>query len=460
MSDYMIETETKIPVMMEADVVVCGGGASGMGAALGAARAGAKTVLIERNAFLGGVATATIMPIFLMDFENLNGFTKELVAELSQRGKAWCGTVINFDPEAYKQVALEKLYDAGVNLLFSSFVSKPVMENRAVKGVIVENKSGRAAIPGKVVIDCTGDADIAYRAGAPCTFGRESDHKIRPMTINFRIGNVDFSKILEYAKQFPDQFSPDPFLQVFETDKKCARITGFFDLVEQARAKGELDKDCHYIRFEGVDLDNGVTTVNNVRLYDLDPTNAFDLSRAEIEGRKQVEQLYRFVKNYLPGCQKAFLIDTSANIGVRESRRILGDYVLTEEDILREKDLKDSIALIHRRHIPGQEMHNPDRQEGSPVDLPARSLRKKVYSFQVPFRSFLPQKVENLLVAGRAMSQDHQADTWTRGMYCLIVLGQAAGIMAASAVQCGVKIDTIDVFRHRDQLAKQNILIK
>ncbi|MDA8228658.1 MAG: FAD-dependent oxidoreductase [Desulfitobacterium hafniense] len=457
---FIREEGLDIPVALDVDVVVCGGGAAGIGAALGAARAGAKTVLIERNSFLGGVATATIMPIFLMDLEHVNGFTKELITEIIRRGRAWSGTVLNFDPEAYKQVALELLCDAGVEFLFNTFVSRPIMEAGVIKGVIVENKSGRLAIMGKVVIDTTGDADVAYRAGVPCTFGRESDHKIRPLTINFRIGNVDFSKVVEYATQRPEEFSPDPLAQVLEMDKKCLRITGFFELVEQARQRNELDKDCHYIRFEGVDVDNGVTTVNNVRVYDLDPTNGFDLTRAEIAGRKQVELLFKFIKKYIPGCENAFLIDTSANIGVRESRRILGDYILNEQDILNEKKVPDSIALIYRRHIPGQEMHNPDRQEGSSTDHWARTLYKKLFSFQVPYRSFFPKQVENLLVVGRSMSQDHQADTWTRGMYCLIVLGQAAGILASIAARNNIKARELNVQNYRDQLYRQNILIE
>ncbi|NLI92124.1 MAG: FAD-dependent oxidoreductase [Peptococcaceae bacterium] len=456
--EFLREEAKRVPIIMKAEVLVCGGGPSGIGAAIGAARAGAKTILVERNSFLGGVATATIMPIFLMDRERLNGFTKELVDELVKQEKAWCGTVINFDPEAFKQVALEKLDHAGVTLLFNTWVSEPIVENGTVKGIFVENKSGRQAILAEKIIDATGDADIAYRAGAPCVFGRETDHKIRPLTINFRIGNIDFEKMLDYCQKHPDQFSPDRFVQVVEPEKKCLRITGFFDLVEEARQNGEVDKDCHYIRFEGIDFKNGVVTVNNVRLYEFDPTNGLDLSKAEIEGRKQISQLVNFIKSKLPGCENAFLIDTSCNIGVRESRRIIGSYILNEADILNNKEIPDRVAMFYRRHNPGQDMHNPDRQEGSKTDLSARQLHRNVYQYEVPYRCFLPQNVDNLLVVGRAMSQNHQADTWTRGMFSMIVIGQAAGIMAAVAAQSGIKLGDIDVASNRSKLSAQNIV--
>lgn len=456
--EFVKEEAKEVPVFRRTEVLVCGGGPSGMGAAVGAARSGAETVLIERNSFLGGVATATIMPIFLMERERLNGFTKELVEELAAQNKAWCGTVVNFDPEAFKRVALEKLDQAGVTLLFDTWVSQPIVENGTIRGVFIENKSGRQAILADKIIDATGDADLAYRAGAPCVFGRETDHKIRPMTINFRIGNLNFEKMLAYCQKHPDQFSPDRFVQVVEPEKKCLRITGFFDLVEEARRNGELDKDCHYIRLEGIDFENGVATVNNVRLYEFDPTDGFDLSKAQIKGREQAEQLFRFIRSKLPGCENVFLIDTSTNIGVRESRRIIGSYVLNEPDILNGKETPDRVGMFYRRHNPGQDMHNPDRAEGSETDLSARQLHRNVYQYEVPYRCFLPQQVDNLLVVGRAMSQDHQADTWTRGMFSMIVIGQAAGIMAAAAVRSGVRLADIDVASNRSQLSAQHIL--
>lgn len=237
---WIEEPSRRIPVVGTADVLVAGGGPAGIGAALGAARAGAKTLLVERNGFLGGVATAVMMTTWNVPSRCLSGIPREIVRRLLERdGAIDGGPTIPFDPETFKEVAENACLEAGVELLYYTTLSAPVVDAGQVSGVIVENKSGRQALTARVFVDCSGDADLAARAGVPCVKGREKDGKMRPFTILFRLGNVDIRRVVEYARQHPDQFTADLNFQLLDLERGIVRISGFFDLVAQARAGPE-----------------------------------------------------------------------------------------------------------------------------------------------------------------------------------------------------------------------------
>jgi hypothetical protein len=437
--------------------VVAGGGPAGLGAAIGAARQGASTLLIERNGCLGGTATAAMMTTFNCPVDRLSGFSREMVARLLKEGGAWEGPTIPFDPEKFKEVALAFVEEAGARLLLYSWVTDPLVIDGKVHGVTVQNKSGRQAILGGVVVDATGDADLAARAGAEVVKGRESDGKMRPMTILFRMGGVDIERVVEYARAHPDQFTADPSFQILDAEGGVVRLSGFFDLVAAARARGELDKDCHYVRFEGVNVKRGTIFVNSTRVYGVDGTNAWDLTRAEVEARQQMKQVAAFIQREIPGCEKAYVIDASSSIGVRETRRIRGPFVLTEEDILAHKTYEDTVAKIWRFHAAGRDWHSPDGGEGSSSNLVYRTAVTPLNWFEIPYRCFLPNGVQGLLVGGRTLSQTHQADMWTRGMYCCMVTGQVAGTAAALATQSRVEPSALDVRMLQDALAAQGV---
>jgi hypothetical protein len=455
--DYVWQEAREIPVAGKFDVVVAGGGPAGLGAAIGAARQGASTLLIERNGFLGGTATAAMMTTFNCPVDRLSGFSREMVARLLKEGGAWEGPTIPFDPEKFKEVALAFVEEAGARLLLYSWVTDPLVIDGKVHGVTVQNKSGRQAILGGVVVDATGDADLAARAGAEVVKGRESDGKMRPMTILFRMGGVDIERVVEYARAHPDQFTADPSFQILDAEGGVVRLSGFFDLVAAARARGELDKDCHYVRFEGVNVKRGTIFVNSTRVYGVDGTNAWDLTRAEVEARQQMKQVAAFIQREIPGCEKAYVIDASSSIGVRETRRIRGPFVLTEEDILAHKTYEDTVAKIWRFHAAGRDWHSPDGGEGSSSNLVYRTAVTPLNWFEIPYRCFLPNGVQGLLVGGRTLSQTHQADMWTRGMYCCMVTGQVAGTAAALATQSRVEPSALDVRMLQDALAAQGV---
>lgn len=454
--ETIYEPARDVPVFAKVDVLVAGGGPAGIGAAIAAARNGASTMLVERLSFLGGVATAAPMPVLNVPVETLSGVCRELFDRLIAQGGAVSGRLVNFDPEMMKDVALEMAVDAGVQLLFYTWVVAPLAEGDSIRGVIVENKSGRQAILAKTVIDCTGDADLAAAMGVPMVKGRESDGKMRPVTALFRLGNVDIRQVVEYSRTHPEEFTADPNKNVLDIDRGVVRIEGFYDTVKRAREAGELDRNIHYLRMEGVEVEKGVVFINTVRVYGIDGTSAADLSRAEVEARRQMRQIAAFIKKHIPGCEKSFLIDSAVSIGVRETRRIRGDYVVTGEDFFSGKHFEDGIAYLHRRALPGHEIHSPDGGEGGENDL-TRKLAAEEHYFEVPYRSLLPQGVENLLVAGRSISGTHEADAWFRGIYSCISMGQGAGTGAALAVRQGVAPRQIDVWLLRQTLAAQGV---
>lgn len=455
---FVREKARAVPVVAEVDVLVAGGGPAGFGAALAAAREGASTLLIERHGFLGGVATAALVSKFSQHKHRLYGLADEMVDEMVRRGGATVGAVINFDPECFKEVALELVEAAGVRLLLYSWAVAPLVEGGVVRGAIAENKSGRQAILARTTIDCTGDADLSYRAGVPWTKGRQSDGKMRPITLAFRMGNIDFRTIVAYARAHPQQFSPDPNFQVNDIEHGVVRISGFFDLVAEGKRRGELFPDCNYLRLEGVDVRRGICFVNNTRVYQVDGSDAWDLTKAEVEARRQIRQLASFIQKRVPGCDNAFVLDTAPSLGVRETRRIVGQHVLTEEDVVAGGRFPDRVVRVHS-HLaaPGVEIHDPDGDEGSAVDTHAREIVHEERGFFIPYRSLLPQKVAGLLVAGRCISQTHEADKWTRNEVWCIEMGQAAGTAGAVAARAGVDVRAVDVAAIQGRLLAQGV---
>ncbi|MCW2760695.1 MAG: dependent oxidoreductase [Marmoricola sp.] len=455
-----LEERMRYPVVAEVDVVVAGGGPAGIGAAIGAAREGARVMLVERNSFLGGTATAVQMATWDMAVERMTGYSYDLATELVERGGAVGGGVsVPFDPEIVKQVTLEHIRKNDIDLLLYSSICGPVMDGDVVKGIIVENKSGRQALLAKTVIDCTGDADVAARAGATYVMGREKDNAMRPMTVLVRLGGMDLPKLVDYARSHPEDFDPDTSFHVLDIENGLLRIIGFYSYCEAGHERGDLDRGINYLRFEGVQVDKGVAFVNSVRIFNVDGTNAFDLTKAELQAREQIEQLVAFIQANIPGCEESYVIDTSSNMGVRETRRIVGAHTLTEEEVHdTDHHPSDSIAKIWRYLAPGLDSHSPDPGvEGSKGDLLHRGAERPLISFQIPYGVLVPENVDGLLVGGRSISTTHMADRATRGMYCCMVTGQAAGTAAALAAASGTTPRNVNIDDLQKALVRQGV---
>jgi len=453
----ILEAARQIRVVADVDVLVAGGGPAGLAAAVTAAREGASTLLVERHAFLGGAATANLVYKLSQHREVLYGLSAEIIDELVRQKAAVSGRVINFDPEAYKRLTLEIIQRAGAELLFHTWVVAPILEDGTLRGVFIENKSGRQAILAKTTIDCTGDADIAHAAGVPVHTGQKSDGKMRPMVLLFRMAGIDFNAMVDYARSHPDQFSPDPNRQVCDIEVGVVRMWGFFNLVEVARQRGELPTGFHSLELEGVNVERGICYVNGAEVFGVDGTDAKDITKAEIAARNQIPMLAAFVRKYIPGCENAFLLDTAANIGVRETRHIHGEYTLNENDCATGRVFEDRVVRVSTHLVaPGWKMHSPYGKEGTPEDPYRTKVAPELKCF-IPYRCLVPQKVDGLLVAGRSISQSHSADAWTRSQVWCMGMGQAAGTAAALAVMSGVTVKSLDIKCLQDRLRSQGV---
>ena len=422
----------------ETDVLVVGGGPAGLGAALGAANAGARVILAERYGFLGGNATAAlVMP--LMSFHTqkprrekvgsttllptdhgpgepvLAGAVTTFLERLVQAGGAISpslktGYVVPFDPEIFKLVSMELLDEAGVRFLFHAFASD-ILGDQGVKGVVFETKSGPVVIRAGVVVDCTGDGDVAARAGAPHEIGREHDQLVQPMTLMFRITEFERAAFNAYVKEHPDQWRG---------------VHGLWDLIRRATAAGELQLPREDMLFFATPHERELS-VNSTRVTKVLGTDVWDLSYAEWESRRQMRQIAAFLRRYVPGFEKAYVVQSGVNIGVRETRRILGDYQLTADDILQARKFPDVIA----RSTYPVDIHNPEGRGTMLKRVPPGE------AYDIPLRSLVPRGIEGLLVAGRCISGTHEAHSSYRVMPVSIATGQAAGVCAALSVRRG-----------------------
>ena len=456
------EPKREIPIVAEADVVVCGGGPGGLPAAIAAARHGANVLLIERYGFLGGLATAGLVAPMLGHTASrsnrpiVEGLLRETVERMHALGGApsWQEACqewgIRFNAEAFKYVADEMVQEAGVNLLLHTLVTGAIVEDGRITALITESKSGRQAVVGRVVIDATGDADVAFRAGAPTRQGREFDGRVQSMGSFVHIGGVP---------------------ELSEEERRAA-----VDRVLKAMEAGQL----HFYNpnFAAVNTMHSDHFSPNMIRAAGDPTNVHDLTRAELKVRRDVWQLVAFLRREVPGFEGCYVRATSPQIGPRESRQILGDYVLTGQDVQQGRKFEDAIArgswwidihcpLGHTHPVHLCVIECP-RRESCPFWLAEhdRSMisKNELYPpdddwYEIPYRCLVPKGIDNLLVSGRCISATHRAMAGARVMGTCMALGQAAGTAVALAVRDGVPPRDVDVDELRSLLRSDGSLI-
>lgn len=454
-------------VNRDADVIVVGGGTAGAIAAIAAARNGARTLLIDKHGFLGGTATAGNVFHGFFDCRG-NQVVKGIGEELVQRmiaeegspghllGGKWGHGVPEYfvysqtpyDLETFKYVIMRMVDEAGARMLLHTFFASALCTDQAVTGVEVHNKSGRSAWKAKVVVDCSGDADVAASAGASYEFGR-GDGKAQNVTLLFTLGGVDFDRVVEYSRahvrvrtwgEWHSRLMKAPKLG--ESQPSYVSMSGKIIIDDDLEKGTELSCGFRSLR-------PGELRLNVTRTIGIDGTKAEDLTRAEIEERKKVFEVAKALRRLVPGFERSFLAGTATEVGVRESRRIIGDYVLSTEDVLEGRDFEDSVC----RGAYPVDIHDP---EGGHV---THTFVKDGLSYGIPYRCFLPRGLENILVGGRCISTSHVAHGSTRQMPTCVAMGQAVGTAAALAVKKRTTLRALDVELLRSTLVKQGACV-
>jgi hypothetical protein len=454
----------------EYDVLVVGGGNAGCAAAIAAARHGASTMLVERYGFLGGTATAAMVGPW-MTFHTpstslgqakriVGGIAQEIVDRLVRMGGSpghlhdssdYVPTITPFDPEIHKALLFDMMQEAGVHLLLHAYFLRSLVrhaheENPEVEGAVFATVAGEREYRARITIDATADAYVAASAGVETQQGDERG-RVQPATLIFRISHVDLAKTAAYVRMHPDQMRTS--LKTHErTAPALTAVAGLYDLWHAAQANGDVNIPREVVSFFISPYPDEVT-VNMTRVVDIDPLDPDDLTRAEIAARGQAMQLFAFFRKSVPGFENARIAATATQIGIRESRRIVGMYTLTRDDVLQARHFEDAVA----RSAYPIDIHNP-----SGTGTQTHRLRPGE-SYEIPYRCLVPAHVDRLLVAGRCISTTHEALASTRLTPTVMTLGQAAGTAAALAQKDRLQLRNLDTAKIRAALTRDGVIL-
>ena len=412
MSNF-IEEQTMVPQSYEVDVLVCGGGPAGIGAAMRAARLGASTMIVEAQGCLGGIATAGMMSHWggrssSKVMQEIFELTYEKAKDIGWAHENGCGQDAIYHD--IQKIVLEEMFkDAGIKILYHTFVCRAVVENGEIQGVIVENKSGRSFIKAKRVIDATGDGDVAASAGVPYFKGREGDGRMQPCTIMFKIGGVDYSRAV-----FPPSFETTIELPKGEI---------------QALGKEHLPFPAGHVLLYTQPTPNTVCC-NMTNAIEIDGTDAESLTKGIMTCRSQIVPIIKFLREYVPGYENCWLMSSGSLIGIRETRHFVGLESLSKDDILEAKFYDN--CVVRRAHF-NFDVHN---LTGASLDKTGvQHGFKQQNDYTIPYGCLLPKNVEDLLLSGRNISGSHMAHSNFRIMSVCIALGEAAGTAAALSIK-------------------------
>ena len=451
-----------LEILAEADIVVVGGGPAGLAAAVAAGRTGAQVLLVESGPALGGNLTLPGLPFLaVLDWSRrpvIAGVLQEFVERLIPLGGATphypCPkhlSVTPLDPEMVRCVALDLAEAAGVGVLLHTQLVDVLGDGHRLQGLVVESKSGRAAIRGRVFVDATGDADLVARGGGAYEKGEAAAGGLQPMTLTFRLGDVVLDRLTDHLVAHPEDLNPigRPAQRPYPVEHLRAyprwTITGLAALAAKAKAAGDFPPDLSYVNVCTLPR-RGQVGINAARVFRVDGTDVRDLTRAEREGRRKVLHLVRFFQRYVPGCEESTLLDMAPRIGVRETRRIHGQALLTGEDVRAARVFPDTVA----QGIYPIDIHS---QDSSPSQF---VLLERPYT--IPYRALLPRAPHNVIVAGRSISADRVAFGSLRVMSHCMATGHAAGVAAGLALRAADHPADIDVPELQARLAEQGAL--
>lgn len=467
------ESERYIPILAETDVLVVGSGPSGVAAALASSRAGAKTMLVERYGFFGGVITQSMIGSFswyrindkVVDVGGIGRELEERAVEMgatyrenmkkacentklieTSAGKKFIDKTINpnwerLDTELYKYVIDTMIKESNITPLLHCLVADVIMEGNEIKGVITESKSGRQAIFAKRVIDASGDGDIAFHAGVP--FYKIPKGEMEGVTVNFGCRDVDIEKYLTYRSENPTSISD----WNYKSGEKEKTIETDFMVKPfiQAKEAGEFPKNLHIECYPGSFTEfKEILTMDPLFMRYCDATDVWELTNAELEGRERALQIIKIFNKYVPGFENAKLRNFGHSLGIRETRIFDCMYNMTEHDVLNEARFDDSIGIF------------PEFLDGYDYAIMPTTGRY----MHLPYRMILPKGIENLYITGRCVGGDKNSHAALRQMMCCITTGQGAGVAAAVSLKDNVATGDVDISKVQDILEKLNARVK
>jgi hypothetical protein len=439
------------------DVIVVGGGTAGAIAGIASARAGARTLVVEALGSLGGSGTnAQVTPLMrnVSSGQNLNrGITDDLKARLIKRGDGAVDANNNdnwFNPEGMKFVLEQMLVQAGGDVLYHSQFVAPVLEDGRISSIVVHNKDGLCRLEAKAFIDSTGDADVCVRAGAPFDAG-DGEGLHQAMSLRFILGGVNLERLCGFLASHGQAQESSQFMHFWMVWDKKSTLEPLF---VQAVADGVLlERDGDYFQGFSVPGMPGCISFNCPRLaVEInDGADAWTLSRAQVDGKLAIDRLLNFCRTYLEGCEDSFIASYAPMVGVRETRRVRGEYVLTLEDILECKTFDDAIC---RNHYP-VDIHTPRGKKLVHERTGDFPYFKPDAFHEIPLRSIIPLGLENVLVPGRCASATFEAQSAIRVQQNCHSMGEAAGLAAAWISARGLTAREIDGLELREALKAQ-----
>ncbi len=463
--------ETSIPIMGSYDVVVAGGGVAGCAAAVAAGKRGFKTLIVEACTALGGLATLGLVNIPL---DYVSGMGKEMLDDLKAVNGYWHR---NTDPEKHKLVLERMMKRYHVDILYNTPVVDSIMEADTITGIVIQTKTGRRAIMAKRVIDCTGDSDVAYYAGAKTVMGRVKDSMSQACSLEFTMGGVDWDKYLASDLKRDDPKWIELIHEKLESGDLPYEIENHLNWITHLPGRPEhCGKD-----------EVSLCICHSRNCFPIDPK---DLTRMYLEGREHCHIMCEFIKKFVPGFENAYLINTGALLGVRESRRIVGEYVLTSYDVASLRKFDDVICIsshgydIHNYEAPGNikwvpmqiggetkyvicNTHGygsstppPDGKLSNYLGEDANTAEFEPNSYyDIPWRCLIPEKVDNLLAAGRNISTDVEAQSAIRLIMACFTMGEAAGTATAISLVKNIPVRKVERIALQTELIQNGVNI-